>query len=122
MQQYNEAALKQDAAINFNKPYQQCTLSVMDTIADPDISFDEKGICNYYYEHVEKEKKFVFTGQQGKEKLDEIVAEIKQAGIGKKYDCITGASALAAGSMFVFQRPHRAVLISYPNHKELKKI
>jgi cyclase len=32
-----------------------------------------------------------------------------------------GASALAAGSMFVFQRPHRAVLISYPTRKELKK-
>lgn len=31
-----------------------------------------------------------------------------------------GASALAAGSMFVFQRPHRAVLISYPNQSELK--
>jgi cyclase len=25
-----------------------------------------------------------------------------------------GASAVAAGSMFVFQRPHQAVLISYP--------
>lgn len=33
-----------------------------------------------------------------------------------------GASALAAGSMFVFQRPHRAVLISYPTRKELKEI
>ena len=33
-----------------------------------------------------------------------------------------GASALAAGSMFVFQRPHRAVLISYPEYNELKKI
>jgi cyclase len=33
-----------------------------------------------------------------------------------------GASALAAGSMFVFQRPHRAVLISYPTRKELKTI
>lgn len=33
---------------------------------------------------------------------------------------IGGASAVAAGSMFVFQRPHRAVLISYPSQKELK--
>lgn len=32
-----------------------------------------------------------------------------------------GASAVAAGSMFVFQRPHRAVLISYPSQKELKE-
>jgi len=32
-----------------------------------------------------------------------------------------GASAVAAGSMFVFQRPHRAVLISYPGQQELKE-
>ncbi len=30
-----------------------------------------------------------------------------------------GASAVAAGSMFVFQRPHQAVLISYPSQQEL---
>ena len=32
-----------------------------------------------------------------------------------------GASGMAAGSMFVFQQPHRAVLISYPTQKELKE-
>ena len=32
-----------------------------------------------------------------------------------------GASAVAAGSLFVFQRPHRAVLISYPNQADLKQ-
>jgi imidazole glycerol-phosphate synthase subunit HisF len=30
------------------------------------------------------------------------------------------ASAVSAGSMFVFQRPHNAVLISYPSQAELK--
>jgi len=30
-----------------------------------------------------------------------------------------GASAIAAGSMFVFKRPHQAVLISYPKQEEL---
>lgn len=30
------------------------------------------------------------------------------------------ASAVAAGSIFVFQRPHNAVLLSYPSIKELK--
>ena len=30
-----------------------------------------------------------------------------------------GASAVAAGSMFVFQRPHNAVLISYPPYQQL---
>lgn len=33
----------------------------------------------------------------------------------------SGAAAVAAGSMFVFQGPHRAVLISYPSQKELKE-
>ena len=33
---------------------------------------------------------------------------------------MAGASAVAAGSMFVFQRPHQAVLINYPSQVELK--
>lgn len=33
-----------------------------------------------------------------------------------------GASAVAAGSMFVFNGPHRAVLISYPKYEELEKL
>ena len=33
-----------------------------------------------------------------------------------------GASAVAAGSMFVFQGKHRAVLISYPSQEELLEI
>jgi cyclase len=32
-----------------------------------------------------------------------------------------GASAVAAGSMFVYQRPHNAVLINYPSQAVLKK-
>lgn len=31
----------------------------------------------------------------------------------------SGASAVSAGSMFVFQRPHQAVLISYPKYSEI---
>lgn len=92
MQQYNEEALKQNAAINFNRPYQQCAISVMDTIADPHITFDEKGICNYYYEHLQKEKDFVLKGEAGTKKVEELVEKIKADGKGKKYDCITGIS------------------------------
>lgn len=32
---------------------------------------------------------------------------------------MNGASAVAAGSMFVFKRPHQAVLISYPKQSDL---
>jgi imidazole glycerol-phosphate synthase subunit HisF len=34
---------------------------------------------------------------------------------------LNGASAVSAGSLFVFQGPHRAVLISYPSQAELKE-
>ena len=33
-----------------------------------------------------------------------------------------GASAVAAGSMFVFHGRHRAVLITYPEHEELEAL
>ena len=32
------------------------------------------------------------------------------------------ASAVAAGSMFVFQGKHKAVLISYPTYSELEEV
>lgn len=72
--------------------YQQCTISVMDTIADPDIKFDEKGICNYYYEYLTAEKNAVVTGEEGRKKLEETAAIIKKAGQGQPYDCIMGLS------------------------------
>jgi N-acetyl sugar amidotransferase len=89
---YNEELLKKDLKLNFGKPYQQCSMSVMDTIADPNITFDEQGVCNYYHEFKIQEKNQVKYGEAGKEKLQAIVSEIKAAGKGKKYDCITGVS------------------------------
>jgi cyclase len=35
---------------------------------------------------------------------------------------VGGASAVAAGSMFVFQGKHRAVLVTYPQYKDIKRI
>ncbi len=72
--------------------YQQCALSVMDTIADPDIRFDEKGISNYYYDYKKAENERVFTGDAGREKLEAIVQKIKDAGKNEQYDCIMGLS------------------------------
>jgi N-acetyl sugar amidotransferase len=72
--------------------YRQCSISVMDNIADPDITFDEKGICNYYYEYLEAEKKYVLKGKEAEKKYAEIISQIKTEGKGKKYDCILGVS------------------------------
>jgi N-acetyl sugar amidotransferase len=74
------------------RPFQQCTVSVMDTIADPDISFDEKGISNYYYEYKRNAAESVFHGEAGRLKLEEMAAAIKAAGKNQPYDCIMGLS------------------------------
>jgi cyclase len=49
------------------------------------------------------------TAVGGVSSLDDILAAIK-----------SGASAVAAGSFFVFYGPHRAVLITYPSRADLK--
>lgn len=72
--------------------YRQCSISVMDNIADPGITFDDQGICNYYYEYLDAEKKYVLKLEKGKRKYDEIITQIKADGKDKKYDCILGVS------------------------------
>jgi N-acetyl sugar amidotransferase len=75
-----------------DKGYRQCTATVMDNIADPDISFDEHGICNYYYQYIQAEKEQVLQGKAGEEKLQKLATQIKNAGKGKDYDCLIGLS------------------------------
>jgi len=74
------------------RPYQICTKTVMDTIGDPDITFDENGVCNYYHEFKSKLKIRVPPASEAKEKLDAMVGKIKKSGGGKPYDCIIGVS------------------------------
>lgn len=75
-----------------DRAYRQCAITVMDNIADPDISFDEKGICNYYYDYLEAEKRDVFHGDEGRKKLQQLVTQVKNDGAGKTYDCLIGVS------------------------------
>jgi len=72
--------------------YRQCTLTVMDNIQDPNITFDADGICNYVHEYRLRAQNEVFEGDEGKRKLDEAVEKIKRDGKGKPYDCILGVS------------------------------
>jgi hypothetical protein len=63
-----------------DKNYRQCSITVMDNIADPDISFDEQGVSNYYHEYKDAEKDGVLTGEAGKKKIEDLVKTIKEAG------------------------------------------
>lgn len=72
--------------------YRQCKLTVMDNIADPDIRFDDAGICNYYHEYREAASAEVFTGKDGEDRVKDLAERIKRDGQGKKYDCLIGLS------------------------------
>ena len=67
-----------------------CSRCVMDS-TDPMIRFDEEGVCQYCKIHDEMEAKYPLNAI-GKIDLDNIIADIKAKGKGKKYDCIIGVS------------------------------
>lgn len=70
----------------------QCTKTVMDSIADPNITFDDDGVCNYWYDYHRAAKERLIHGEAGQQKWLETVAILKREGKGKKYDCIIGVS------------------------------
>ena len=88
----NQKSLVDDNKANMGRPYQQCALSVMDTIADPFIQFDEQGVSHYYSEYLNAEENFVLKGKEGKNKFNADFDKIKLARKGNKYDCILGLS------------------------------
>ncbi|WZB74064.1 hypothetical protein WJ972_23730 [Achromobacter insuavis] len=65
----------------------------MDT-TDPDISFNEQGVCNHCQRYDLMVRDVVDRATRGErtQELDAMVARIKEAGKGKDYDCIMGLS------------------------------
>ena len=71
--------------------YQICTRCVMD-VSDPEISFDEDGVCNHCHRFDEIAEKHWFPDERGARILAEQVERIKAAGAGRDYDSIMGLS------------------------------
>jgi N-acetyl sugar amidotransferase len=68
-----------------------CTKCIMDNVCDPDIIFDEKGVCNYCYDYeklIKENEEFKKNSQQ---ELERITHKIKKDKRGK-YDSIIGIS------------------------------
>ncbi len=66
----------------------------------PDITFDANGICNYCHQFDDLEREYP-TGEAGWKKLEEIGAQIKKSGRGKKYDCAIGISGGCDSSLLL---------------------
>jgi len=63
----------------------------MDT-SDPEIKFDENGICNYCRTYEEKKNSLVPKPEDKAKRLQEMIEFCREKGKGKKYDCIIGVS------------------------------
>lgn len=71
--------------------YQVCTKCVMDT-SDPDIQFDQNGVCNHCIEFEEVTSKLWYPNEEGKRMLAETFNKVKEDGKNNEYDCILGLS------------------------------
>jgi N-acetyl sugar amidotransferase len=74
-----------------HRNYQMCSKTIMDT-TDPDIVFDEQGICNHYHEYQIAAAKNLLPEPERSRRLDEMIDTIKKAGKNKPYDCLIGLS------------------------------
>ena len=73
--------------------YRRCTRCIMDTVADPNITFDAEGRCNYCTAAVAQiNTTTYFPNEEGQRRLNAMLERIKAEGKGKPYDCIMGIS------------------------------
>jgi N-acetyl sugar amidotransferase len=70
---------------------QTCSRCVMDT-SDPDISFNQYGVCNHCTNFDLISSQHWFPNDEGKRRLAQIVTTIQEAGKNQDYDCILGLS------------------------------
>lgn len=71
--------------------YQVCTNCVMDT-TDPNIQFDENGICSHCHEFKDVVEPSWHPDDYGHKELSVIMNKIKKHGKGRDFDCLLGLS------------------------------
>ena len=74
-----------------SQKYKICTKCIMDT-TDPEISFNEHGICNHCTEFETVTKRQWFPNEEGMVKLEKMIDIMRARGRGRDYDCILGLS------------------------------
>lgn len=71
--------------------YRICSRCLMDT-SDPDIQFDERGVCNHCHDYDRLVRQRILAGEEGLRYLEKLAEQIKREGQGKPYDCVMGVS------------------------------
>lgn len=71
--------------------YQICSNCIMDT-TDPDITFDERGLCDYccnFYKNIQPNW---HPNEKGEKMIAPLIDKIKKDGKGRAHDCLIGIS------------------------------
>ena len=71
--------------------YQICTNCIMDT-TDPDITFDERGWCDYCRNYYENILPNWHPNEQGEKEILKVIEKIKEDGKGRDHNCLIGIS------------------------------
>jgi N-acetyl sugar amidotransferase len=71
--------------------YRMCARCIMDT-SDPEIRFNDEGVCNHCHAYVEITATLSRTPQERDRRLQALLNEIRAHGRGKEYDCVIGVS------------------------------
>lgn len=84
-----------------NGAYRICSNCIMDT-SDPNITFDDRGWCDYCNNFHERIFPNWHPDERGKLELMSVAARIKKEGEGKDFDCIIGLSGGPDSSYTVY--------------------
>ncbi len=87
----NDITESQPKQLTKTSAYRVCTNCVLDT-SEPTIVFNGEGVCNFCTDFQHKEKKTTQPAAELEKKLQSAIAQIKQQGQDKQYDCIIGLS------------------------------
>lgn len=83
-------------------PYRICTRCLMDT-SDPEIAFDERGVCNHCHDYDRLVAQKAISGPAGEAYLVRLVERMKRDGRGKPYDCLIGVSGGVDSTYVAYQ-------------------
>ena len=84
----------------------------------PAIRFDDEGVCNYCRQVDQLKAQYGTGTEKGRKLFDAILAEIRAAGRGQKYDCVIGVSGGTDSSYLVYlakQWGLRPLAVHYDN-------
>lgn len=81
-----------DAGLQAGTTYRRCAMSVLDTRDDPQMTFDDNGVCNYYQQYVRAVAHHVPHPAKRQAALDALVDRIRRDGRGRPYDVVIGVS------------------------------